>query len=243
MTAKQKVRSGTDLCMLLLLPVLMAYSLVGEAAHEWLGTALFSLFLLHHGLNRRWYKTIFKGRYTAARALETAADLLMTAGMLLLAGSGVLMSEHVFAFLGLHGGMAFARITHLLCSYWMFVLMGVHAGFHGGRLAGAIKSAAARRLPMAARGALPRIGALALAGYGAYAFLHRRIGTYLLLRTQFVFFDSGEPVIFFLADYFSVFCLFALAAYEVKKGLLGLQKRKSGDKPQGGTENGKVEIE
>ena len=37
MPTKRKLQIGSDLLMVFLLPLLMAYSLVGEAAHEWLG--------------------------------------------------------------------------------------------------------------------------------------------------------------------------------------------------------------
>lgn len=46
-----------------------------------------------------------------------------------------------------------------------------------------------------------RILAVAIAVYGAYAFVKRDIAGYLLLRIQFVFFDFEEPLIFFLLDY------------------------------------------
>lgn len=48
MWGKKKIRMASDLLMVFLLPVLMAYSLVGEAAHEWIGIVMFLLFLLHH---------------------------------------------------------------------------------------------------------------------------------------------------------------------------------------------------
>ena len=54
-----------DAAMLLLLPLLMAYSLIGEAFHEVAGTLMLALFLLHHWLNRSWWKALFKGRYCA----------------------------------------------------------------------------------------------------------------------------------------------------------------------------------
>ena len=45
------MKIGIDAAMLILLPLLMAYSLVGEAAHEWLGLTMFALFVLHHIIN------------------------------------------------------------------------------------------------------------------------------------------------------------------------------------------------
>ena len=47
--------------------LLMAYELVGETAHEWIGTGMFLLFILHHFLNRKWIKNLTRGRYTLLR--------------------------------------------------------------------------------------------------------------------------------------------------------------------------------
>ena len=45
-------------------------------------------------------------------------DLLLLLAMIGLMVSGILLSNHVFAFIDLHGGMSFARLLHmpgLLC--------------------------------------------------------------------------------------------------------------------------------
>lgn len=57
-----KVKISIDAAMTLALLLLMAYGLVGEAAHEWLGMGMFALFLLHHLLNRRWIRAVPQGR-------------------------------------------------------------------------------------------------------------------------------------------------------------------------------------
>ena len=54
MKPKQITRLATDAAMTIALLLLMAYSLVGEAAHEWIGMAMLALFILHHALNRKW---------------------------------------------------------------------------------------------------------------------------------------------------------------------------------------------
>ena len=51
MKPKMMLKMGLDLVMIVLLLCQMAYMLIGEAAHEWMGTAMFVLFLLHHVLN------------------------------------------------------------------------------------------------------------------------------------------------------------------------------------------------
>ena len=96
---KKKIRIVVDILMTVLLPLLMAYSLIGELFHEIIGTVIFVLFIVHHILNRKWYATLFKGKYTARRAFQTALDYLLLIVMILQPVSGILMSKHLFTFL------------------------------------------------------------------------------------------------------------------------------------------------
>ena len=63
MNAKSTLKMALDRLMVVLLPLLMAYSLIGEELHEWLGASMFLLFLGHHALNRRWYRSLAKGKW------------------------------------------------------------------------------------------------------------------------------------------------------------------------------------
>ena len=58
------VKICIDIGMIAGLLFLMAYELIGQAAHEWLGIGMFVLFIAHHILNRRWWGRLAKGRYT-----------------------------------------------------------------------------------------------------------------------------------------------------------------------------------
>ena len=79
---KKKLRIVVDIGMVLLLPLLMAYSLVGEAAHEYLGIGMFLLFIVHHILNLAWWKHLLRGRYTPFRILGAAVNLALAVIML-----------------------------------------------------------------------------------------------------------------------------------------------------------------
>ena len=86
-------KMAVDLAMTVLLFCLMAYLLVGETAHEWLGVAMFGLFLLHHGLNGHWHHNLAKGRYTPLRVFQTVVDVLILLAMAGLMVSGVILSR------------------------------------------------------------------------------------------------------------------------------------------------------
>lgn len=210
MKNKKTVRMALDAAMVVLLPVLMAYSIVGETLHEIFGTAMLALFVAHHVLNRKASAAMFKGKQSPERIFKTAVNLLLFAVMILLPLSGIMMSKHLYTFLPTAGLSSAARTVHLLSSYWGFVLMSLHLGQHIDRMAAVPKSKGAARTALA-------VIFTAISGYGVYAFARRQIPEYMFFKTQFVFFDFDEPRIFFFIDYLSVMILFAWIGYYVKK--------------------------
>ena len=71
-----------------------------------------------------------------------------------------------------------------------------------------------------------RILALLIAGFGLWAFVKRQIGSYMLLRNQFVFFDFDEPLVFFLADYIAIMGLFVMIGHYFSEGLRRIVKKR-----------------
>ena len=190
--------------MVLLLPLLMAYSLIGEAFHEVAGTLMLALFLLHHWMNRTWWKNLFKGQYSPQRVFQTVLNLLLLIFMIVQPLCGILMSKHLYSFLPADGLSSVARAIHLPLANWGFVLMSLHAGTHlSAMLPKGRKKAAV----------LGCLGAVSL--YGAYAFVKRQIPAYMFLKLPFVFFDYSEPRVFFLADYLAVMILLTMLGYGI----------------------------
>nr|WP_321292558.1 DUF4405 domain-containing protein [uncultured Trichococcus sp.] len=173
-----------DSAMTIGLLLLMAYELVGQSVHEWIGVGMFVLFIWHHIFNINWSKNLFRGKYNAYRLTQTAivsAMLLCLVGLMV---SGIMLSRHVFSFLPISGGRQLARIIHLLCSYWGFVLMSLHLGFHWNRVMGMARKRTKKESSVSVN--LLRCLAALIVGYGVYAFIVREIGTYILLQSQFV---------------------------------------------------------
>jgi hypothetical protein len=199
-------RLAVDAAMVVLLPMLMAYSLIGERFHEAAGTLMLCLFAAHHRLNRGWFKGLLRGRYTARRIFQTSVDLLLLIFMVLQPITGILMSKHLYSFLPTANLSAAVRAIHLPLANWGFLLMCVHAGTH--------LEKPLRRLPAIGKAALGLIAA-----YGGYAFVKRQIPFYMFLKTSFVFFDFNEPRVFFFLDYLAVMILFAMLGWGIVRVL------------------------
>ena len=209
---KKKTRIIVDSGMVILMPLLMAYSLVGETAHEYLGIGMFLLFIAHHILNIAWWKHLFRGRYTPIRILGAAVNFVLAVIMLALPISGIILSRHLFY--PLHfGNSAMARTVHLLVSYWGLVLMSFHAGMYGNRIIGIIRKKHSLQYPSKFKLWSLRIIVVFLAICGIYAFVKSKIDSYLFLRTQFVFVDFSRSAVWTLIDYLLVSILFIIIGY------------------------------
>ena len=133
MSAKTIIKIIIDTLMTVAMPFLMAYMLIGAKWHEWIGTGVFLLFIIHHIINHKWLTTIAKGRYNVARTVNLVINVLIFLCMIGLMYSGIVMSRSVFS----------------------------------------------------------------------------------SLKIQFVFFDTSEPVIYFLLDYAAIMALFAAVGYYI----------------------------
>lgn len=219
----QRMKICIDILMVLGLLLLMPFEMVGDAAHEWIGTGLFLLLIMHHALNRRWTAHIGKGKYTTFRIMQTVlvifAMICMIGSML----SGIILSRHVFTFLNIRGFSAPARTVHMFCAYWGFVFMSLHLGIHWrvfvGRMGKLFKKHSAVRT-----WAVRILGAV-VAVYGLYAFFRRDIGSYMLMQVHFVFYDYTEPVAYFIFDYAAVMGMVIFIAHYLSRGLAKAKER------------------
>lgn len=216
MTIKRKLQIVTDVAMIGLLPFLMSYQLIGEATHEWLGIGMFLLLVFHHILNLHWYKHLFNGKYSWIRASVTLIDVLLCFIMVSLSVSGIIMSRHLFTVLPISGGSGWARTVHMVASYWGFAFMSLHLGMHWSMILSLINRTIWKNERAVWRTIGSKVAVMVLCCYGVYAFIKRQLGDYMLLKTEFVFFDFGEPLLFFLADYAAVIFLFACFGYYYK---------------------------
>ena len=193
------------LCILLLQ---MSYSIAGELLHEILGITLFCLFALHHILSFPYTKALLNGRHSADKILRLIVDILLTADILTMMLSAVIVSKHLFTFLGISSFSDFGRTSHLLGAYWGFALMSVHLGFHLDFMLHRIMQ---NQLKKTAAYAIMFV----LAAAGLVCFIHEGIYKYMLLINRFVFFDTTGGLPMFLIKYVPIMCMYAVIGYVI----------------------------
>ena len=225
---QKRIRLIIDIGMTLLLPLQMAYSLIGEMFHEIVGTLIFILFIIHHVLNRKWSASLLTGKYSAGRIFRTLINALLFVFMILQPVSGILMSKHLYTFLPALPVSAEARGIHMPLAYWGYVLMCIHAGTHLTALMAKLgKKKQTIKVPVY----------LLLAGisvYGCATFIKRGFPGYMTGSTMFAFFDYSEPLIFFILDYLAVMILFMAVGCLVIRILSQADVKQ---KKNGGTKN------
>lgn len=226
MKASVKFKICVDITMTAALYACMAYMLVGEEAHEWIGSGLALLFVMHNALNRKWYAALLTGRYTPLRAFQTAVNLLCLASMAAAAVSGAAMSRYLYDIPFLSGGASLARTVHMLAAYWGYCFVSLHLGLHWSMMLGMMKNAAApQRAPRWITPLLRTAGAAA-ALLGAHALMRHSLLDYMFLRNQFVFFDTERPLCLFFLDYAAIMALWAWLAHYARLALIKVSARK-----------------
>ena len=209
-----KIRMPVDITMTLLSIILMggAYLFPSDIIHEILGMALFLLWAVHITLNRRWYSSIFRGKYNARRIMQTVINCAILICVIFLMISGIILSNHVFTFLGIESGLGFARTAHLLASHWYFLFMSLHIGMHVQMIAGKMK-VPRKGFPSI----IMRTIFILISLYGIYAFIIRGIWRYLILQQKFFFLDFERGYFLFALDYISIIILFATVIHYINK--------------------------
>lgn len=207
--------------MTVLLLCLMAYQVTGETLHEWGGIAMTVLLIVHHILNIKWYRSLFKGKYNAYRIVTTAVNTLLLASILLTALCGMAMSAHAVPFLYGMFPISFARRFHLAMSFWSFLLMGVHLGLHIPAMTAGLKKSGKVKTAIAAVFAV-------IAGAGFWLFIKNGIPNYLFFRTPFAFFDYEKAAILVFLENLAILIAFAFIGAATASLIKAVNRKKGG---------------
>lgn len=219
MKFKKIMKISVDIIMTAILFLSMGYAIWGELTHEIFGVALFTLFVIHHILNINWYKAILKGKYSPYRVFALILNILLTLCVTGLMVSGIMMSKHIFAFMDINNGMAFARLVHLSVSHWNFAIMSLHIGLH-------INPVVQKTIKKNKNFKVIFIFiSILISAFGIYAFIKRDFADYMFLKTQFAFMDFNESPVVFCIEYTAIMGLFISVSHYIGKVLKS--KRKS----------------
>ncbi|MDR2421958.1 MAG: DUF4405 domain-containing protein, partial [Deltaproteobacteria bacterium] len=185
----KNAKLGLSLALAVALALLMSYRPSERRLHEWLGLALIILSLAHNVVHRAWWARSLKNWPKGFRLALAASNVLALLALTAQSVSGIVMSGHVFGFLGITGGQALARQVHLAVGGWAFALAFLHCGLQLSLRWRRPASEMALSRPKPLRRAAALFGAAALAAYGLITFLRSDLWSHMSLSSQFAFID------------------------------------------------------
>lgn len=195
------IRRVVDALMTIALLLLMSKQITEDIGHEYIGFAMGVLVCVHIYLNRQWFRTLFKGRYTPVRTLSVTINIAVLSAFVLSGIGGMLISETFMAIVP-ESLTELGRSMHVAASYWGIVLMGLHIGMHWAMIAGRVKAMWAKIL------------AVVFCGWGMYEFLYYGVANYLLLRSHFVFLDYDKNPALLLLENAAMLGMWVLVGHQ-----------------------------
>ena len=218
---KSKIKKIIDIVMTILFIILMGYYVTDNKVHEILGTITFILFIIHHILNIKWYKSTFKGKHNFQRTFHIILNSLLFIAMVGMMVSGIMISADVFAFLDIPTTM-FGRRLHMLSTSWGFVLMAIHVGLH----ISAIMNKLNTKMKNSTFEYVYYFVLVLLAGLGIYSFINLRVWEDMFLMNDFKFFNYEQSPILFYLKYLLVLIAIALVIYIIFSFIRKVKNRK-----------------
>jgi Domain of unknown function (DUF4405) len=210
------IRLVIDLAMTVLMLVVMAYHVTGNAIHEMVGAVLFMLFIFHNILNRRWYKTIIRGKYNVRRILKIMVNLLFLVSMVVVVISSVPISRDVFPYFPINNDMIVRQI-HVLTAYWGFIFMAVHIGLSWGTIINAVRKMTGITGMSRIRTIVLRVLAVLIVVYGVQTSFERDLGSKLIIYDPFGSYLLDNSAMGFLLDYLSIMGIYICGTHYALK--------------------------
>ena len=179
----------------LLLLLVMSFHYIPKLLHEVLGIACLVLAVVHVYQNRRWFKSLGRGRWDFLRALGTVISILLIVLMLVAVMAGLGISNYLLKDimpLEIQRSIAIHQY-HVSLPYALLILCGLHWGMHWrGWLAQWKKLVPLSLAPNTSRIAAAVLG-LSVAALGIYGSFLNRVGDRLLMKHIFATEAANQP--------------------------------------------------
>ncbi|MGI6117546.1 MAG: DUF4405 domain-containing protein [Bilifractor sp.] len=215
---RRSLRVITDFAIGVLMFFQMSSQYTGLKNHELFGILMTVAVVFHQVINYRWYRSLLKGKYNAMRIVVLVTDLALLADMAALIVCGFSMAEYYLPRHLIPIDREAAVVTHLMCGYLGFLLMGFHAHLHMGKSRGKRSGRRGEKVR--------QVLFAAAAAFGVYALIHEHFFLYITRSAHFVLFDDTIPAVFYELELLGVWMLGAWIAGLVKKILLPARKFK-----------------
>lgn len=193
-----------DIIMVILLITLILNQFTGVLFHEILGICTLIAFVMHHVLNKNFYRNVFKGRLTKLKVAFLIIDSLLFVMIIIMIISSFLISEYVFSFLGITKHIT-GRILHIISAYSIYLLCALHLGLHYNTVI---------KLKKEKKSILTLFLIIFAIIFGINGFIKKEIFSKLTLRSLYPLHSDDNPIIIFI-DYLGIFIMFIVIGYGI----------------------------
>ncbi|MCM2404222.1 DUF4405 domain-containing protein [Rhizobium sp. S153] len=200
----------------------LAYWWLDNLPHEIFGTALFAMIAWHIGVNRFWFKNLFRARYDVRRILIVLLHVALIANMAVLLVTSLFISKSVLAFLPIPDSI-YLRDIHWFSAYWAMMIVGIHLGLHWTRVMALVRTALNISAPNVVRTWALRLAAVALAGFGLWSFSVLGVWAKLTFTYSLDFWNFTAAVTPFFWHWVAVVALPAIVVHYAA----GLRKKRT----------------
>lgn len=201
----------------------MAYYITGNMVHEVVGVVVLLLFIVHNFLNRRWYKSIFKGKHNLRRILQIGINLIFLVTMIVMMISALLISNELFPFIPINNDMILRQI-HVQTAYWGFIIMAVHIGLSWEIIINSVRRMTRITGTSRIRTIALRILAVLIVAYGVQSSFEGEMGSKLFIYNPFGWFTDNSTLRF-LIDHLSIMGIYVCGTHYTLKFIHKQQKR------------------
>lgn len=123
-----------DVILLVIMLLLMNYNFTGGFLHEFLGIAIFILFIWHNVKNFKWItaitKNIMKGKVNSKILTNYIVDVILWISLILVTISGIFISKSLFVFISI-SNQDIWYLIHLYSAYIFLGIIFLHVILHG----------------------------------------------------------------------------------------------------------------
>jgi hypothetical protein len=217
--------------MAALLLLALAYWWLGNQTHEIAGVTVTLLMLLHSFQNRAAILSAIRWKKSGLRWLFLTLHVSLASNLLLLIGSGWLISQE---FANLRPDPAGGRFyeLHWFAAYWLVINLGLHFGVHWQRVIMLCRTGLRIRAQSFTRRVVSQVLAVCIAIFGAYSWFELDFVGKLIGRRSLQFWDFSASVLPFFLHWISVAAIPAICIYCVlSHSLTARPKRNDGAFP------------
>jgi len=129
-----------DLVLFILLVAVYCAQPTGIPIHEYIGTGIYILFIIHLAYNYKWIINVSKKLFDRTVDIRIkfmyAVDGLLLAAFIVIGLSGIMISHVIFKL----GIMPVWRPLHSIASAVSIVLLSIHIGLHGNMIINTVKN-------------------------------------------------------------------------------------------------------